>query len=518
QTTDDYWLILSTEKYPAIKQLFGHDPLLKWVVTGLVLVQLLTLPAVVGLSWPAIVILAYCFGGVINHSLLAAIHEIAHNLAFGHGRPLHNRLLGFFANLPLGIPLSISFKKYHLEHHRYQGDEVPDIDLPTLIEARMFCTTGGKLLWLALQPLMLVLRPLLVRPQPATSLEIVNLVIQLLFDAVIVKLFGWTALAYLVLGTLMSTGLHPIAVLLNTEDEQGRLRHPKSYPPIGLLPVLGKTVERMLCVVAGFGNPVARSKFPSKHPWHVLGYLRDREVVVRYAGGERRKRNSKGCIQGSITGPSFWNLILDSLLRELGELGVYLQVFADDVVLVFSEQSASSIKEEANRALARVHCWEVINKLRFTSSKTNSMLLTKKLKYDDPVVHMNGEQISLLVGQIRLLDLTIDRKLKFIPHVAKACKKTVNIYKGLAQAAKAKWGLSPEVTRTVYVVMIEPKVLYASCVWAPATRKLGVRKMLNAVQRSVALKACGAHRTVSLHSALIPSMLLPLDIRVREAV
>ncbi|GBP14732.1 hypothetical protein EVAR_9634_1 [Eumeta japonica] len=47
--------------------------------------------------------------------------------------------------------------------------------------------------------------------------------------------------------------------------------------------------------------------------------------------------------------------------------------------------------------------------------------------------------------------------------------------------------------------------------------RLGVRKMIDAVQRSVALKACRAHRSVSLHSALIFSRLLPLDIRVRKA-
>ncbi|GBP68550.1 hypothetical protein EVAR_53968_1 [Eumeta japonica] len=42
--------------------------------------------------------------------------------------------------------------------------------------------------------------------------------------------------------------------------------------------------------------------------------------------------------------------------------------------------------------------------------------------------------------------------------------------------------------------------------------------MLDALQRSVALKVCRAYPMVSLHSALILSRLLPLDIRMREAV
>ncbi|GBP78907.1 hypothetical protein EVAR_55946_1 [Eumeta japonica] len=41
--------------------------------------------------------------------------------------------------------------------------------------------------------------------------------------------------------------------------------------------------------------------------------------------------------------------------------------------------------------------------------------------------------------------------------------------------------------------------------------------MLDAIQRSVAIKACRAQHTVSLHSALILSRLFRLDIRVMEA-
>ncbi|CAH0712916.1 unnamed protein product, partial [Brenthis ino] len=199
------------EKYPEIKKLYGFDPMFKWVVAGMVLAQFAVLPFIQNLSWPVVLVLAYCYGGVINHSLMLAIHEIAHNLAFGHNRPLHNRLFGFFANLPIGIPISISFRKYHLEHHRYQGDEVIDVDLPTLVEAKLFCTTGGKLLWIILQPFFYTLRPLVVRPKPPTPLEAINLIIQLIFDAIVVKLFGWKVLGYLVIGSLLSMGIHPVA-------------------------------------------------------------------------------------------------------------------------------------------------------------------------------------------------------------------------------------------------------------------------------------------------------------------
>ncbi|XP_057341694.1 sphingolipid delta(4)-desaturase DES1 [Microplitis mediator] len=202
---------LILEKYPQIKNLFGYDPNFKWVVTFMVMIQFASMFIVKDLNYPMLFLLAYCFGGVINHSLMLAIHEIAHNLAFGHSRPMANRLFGFFANLPIGLPISISFKKYHLEHHRYQGDEYLDTDLPTLLEAKLFCTTFGKFCWVLLQPFFYSFRPLITYPKPPTYWEYVNLVIQLIFDAIVWYFLGGKVLVYLILGGVMAMGLHPVA-------------------------------------------------------------------------------------------------------------------------------------------------------------------------------------------------------------------------------------------------------------------------------------------------------------------
>jgi hypothetical protein len=65
------FLLLSiAEKYPEIKNLFGCDPNFKWVVVGMVLIQFFMMYVMIDQSWPMIFLVAYCFGGVMNHSLM----------------------------------------------------------------------------------------------------------------------------------------------------------------------------------------------------------------------------------------------------------------------------------------------------------------------------------------------------------------------------------------------------------------------------------------------------------------
>ncbi|KAJ0180437.1 hypothetical protein K1T71_003841 [Dendrolimus kikuchii] len=144
------------------------------------------------------------------------------------------------------------------------------------------------------------------------------------------------------------------------------------------------------------------------------------------------------------------------------------------------------------------------------------MTFTNKLKYDTPKLSMGGVSIEM-ASEIKILGLTIDNKLTFNSHIRATCAKALRFYGQLSRAAKVTWGLNPEVIRIKYTAALEPVVLYAASVWAPAAAKLGVRKQLNTIQRGFAQKMCKAYKTVSLNSVIVLDGLLPLDLRVKEA-
>jgi sphingolipid 4-desaturase/C4-monooxygenase len=195
--------------HPELRSLFGPCPRTKYICTVLVGAQLAAAYGLRDSPWWLIGVVGYAFGGVINHALLLAIHELSHNLGFR--RPLHNRLFGFFVNLPIGLPVSATFRHYHLLHHSHQGVDGVDTDVPTALEARLLRTRPRKAVWMALQALFYALRPLIVLPKKPNRWELANLVTQLLFDALILHFWGLRSLLYLPLGTILASGLHPIA-------------------------------------------------------------------------------------------------------------------------------------------------------------------------------------------------------------------------------------------------------------------------------------------------------------------
>mmetsp|Transcript_32704 Transcript_32704/g.38100 ORF Transcript_32704/g.38100 Transcript_32704/m.38100 type:complete len:357 (-) Transcript_32704:246-1316(-) len=195
--------------HPEIKKLFGPDHNIKYVVLASFIFQIASIHLLQGAPWYTWLFCCYTISGTINHSLTLAMHEAAHNLT-GKGITL-NRIIGIFANLSMGIPAAASFKRYHLEHHRFQGEEIMDVDIPSNAEGWFFKNTPRKILWCFLQPLFYSLRPLFINPKKPSKWEFINQIAVVVYNSVIYYHFGFSGVGYLIGGTLLGMGIHPAA-------------------------------------------------------------------------------------------------------------------------------------------------------------------------------------------------------------------------------------------------------------------------------------------------------------------
>ncbi|THH18648.1 hypothetical protein EW146_g2364 [Bondarzewia mesenterica] len=198
--------------HPEVTKLMGYEPRTKYVVAFVVLLQFTTaflLRHKSPLSIPFI-LTAYIIGGTANHNLFLAIHEITHNLAFKGIKP--NKAFAIFANLPIGIPYAVTFKGYHLEHHKYLGEDGVDTDLPTRLELYCLNNVLGKVFFCTFQILFYALRPGFVRSQRFSHWHFINIVSQLVFNyALITQAGGNRMLIYFIMSSFWAGSLHPLA-------------------------------------------------------------------------------------------------------------------------------------------------------------------------------------------------------------------------------------------------------------------------------------------------------------------
>jgi sphingolipid delta-4 desaturase len=207
-------------KHPEARELFGPNPYSALILLGLVGLQ-------IGLAWLLrdsavwmIVIVAWCVGAVIDHTLYILIHEVAHNLIFK--KRSHNQIAGLIANLPICFPLSAPFSVYHLMHHRFQGEYDRDPDIARRWEGRLIGRSiWGKLLWECLYPVISTSRiihfSIKARMPMFPPWVVANCLIQGVFVAIVLVLLGPKALLYLALNFIFSLGPHPLGARIIQE-------------------------------------------------------------------------------------------------------------------------------------------------------------------------------------------------------------------------------------------------------------------------------------------------------------
>ena len=251
------------KQFPHLRELIGKNPMTIFAIIGLVAFQVVLAWFVRDQSWWWVFGAAYLLGAFADHALFVMIHECTHKLLFKN--PNANRWASMFANMPQIFPSAISFEKYHIKHHAFQGIHELDADLPNHWEARLINNSFfGKAIWLLFFPVFQITRVSRLKEiAPVDGWIITNFAIQIAFTTAIWYFMGFHAVAFLFLSFMFSVGLHPLGGRWIQEHYLSISEEQETYSYYGPLNTVAFNV--------GFHNE--HHDFPSI-PWNKLPQIR----------------------------------------------------------------------------------------------------------------------------------------------------------------------------------------------------------------------------------------------------
>ena len=369
----------------------------------------------------------------------------------------------------------------------------------------------------------------------------------------------------------LSTGTFPqrwkhgkIIAILKSKDRNDS--EPSSYRPICLLPVLGKLLEKLIKqrieplttdmfayqygfrkgisttdviirlknLVSGtsekyaFGIfadikgafdrvwwPDVRSKLRDvRCPPNLYGliesYLSDRKVTIIDNTEHLTKVQNRGCPQGSVLGPIFWNLVFDSLLDELSNLGnCSPNAYADDLVLLIRGNTRKQLETYAQGALQVLDRWCRDHKMLLSTDKTVGPMLKGRLDDERPPILRMASGPLKFCKTVKYLGIMIDKQFRFTSHTKYVAEKAKIIMYKYAAMCGLKWGVSYREMLTIYRGSFVPIINYAAYAWIDNVNSVSLRKIISA-HRCALIRVTKAYRTTSTHALEVISNVAPI--------
>jgi len=222
---------------------------------------------------------------------------------------------------------------------------------------------------------------------------------------------------------------------------------------------------------------------------------------------------TSGVPQGSVLGPTLWNIMYDGLLREQLPTGVDFLAYADDVALVVRGKDVCVLERLLTAGADVVVKWMADTGLELAIQKSESMIITNTRTRNDLRVIIGGTTIKPATN-LKYLGIHLDPKLNFTSHAlhvaAKAGKVASNLVRILPNISEAK-----QRKRRLLSGVVHSILLYGAPVWSGRMSQFGLKE-LGKCQRRIALRVASAYCSVSEDAALIIADIPPIDLLAAE--
>lgn len=225
---------------------------------------------------------------------------------------------------------------------------------------------------------------------------------------------------------------------------------------------------------------------------------------------------SAGVPQGSIIGPTLWNVMYDKVLNiELPD-NCHTIAYADDLGLFAEADYKEDLCLKTDIALLLINNWMTENHLELAPHKTEAVIFKGKRNRADIVFNIGITQITPQKS-VKYLGIWLDENLTFSEHVKQIKTKAENRVAALSRVMPNIGGPSFE-KRKVLAGVAKSIIMYGAPIWGKALSSKKNRDLVESIQRKSLLRVTSAYRTTSIKALQVIAGVLPIDIQVEEAM
>lgn len=209
-------------------------------------------------------------------------------------------------------------------------------------------------------------------------------------------------------------------------------------------------------------------------------YLNERKITW---GKGQEKLMSVGVPQGSVLGPTLWNILYDDVLNiEFEDEETKTIAYADDLALYVEANNLNSLMQAGSRALQKIQEWMEEHNLFLATPKTEMVILKGPRKgRDDIRLSIGGEELRPKKS-LKYLGIHLDSGGYFGEHVKAATSKAEDRITKLAKIMPNIGGPSHIRRRPLYGV-VQSTIVYGAPIWYKPIKIQRYQDMITKVQR-----------------------------------
>lgn len=148
----------------------------------------------------------------------------------------------------------------------------------------------------------------------------------------------------------------------------------------------------------------------------VNSYLSNRTLHYQQSSGEQcTTQVSCGVPQGSVLGPTLWNVMYDGFLRTRLPEGAKYLAFADDIAIIARGNDTIHIERVLTLAIEETMAWLQRTGLQLAVDKTKAMVVSNAHLHNDMSIIVQGATIRAS-RDLKYLGMQLDSRLSFTAH------------------------------------------------------------------------------------------------------